>query len=69
LTAVAHEERLDPKLSAADKQRAAQAIHRDQQITLSQQDFKAFHAAIAEPFEPNAALRDALEQAHNASAS
>lgn len=42
---------------------AAEAIQRDQQITLSQQDFKAFHAAIAQPFEPNAALSDALEQA------
>ncbi|MBM5813639.1 MAG: DUF1778 domain-containing protein [Cyanobacteria bacterium M_DeepCast_100m_m1_067] len=83
---VAADERLDLKLSAADKQlfaqaaaiegvtmaafvrlaakaRAAEAIQRDQQITLSQQDFKAFHAAIAQPFEPNAALRDALEQA------
>ena len=40
-----------------------EAIQRDQQITLSQQDFKAFHAAIAQPFEPNAALQDALEQA------
>ncbi len=46
----------------AAKQRAVEAIQCDQQITLSQQDFKAFHAAIAEPFEPNAALRDALEQ-------
>ena len=40
----------------AAKARAAEAIQRDQQITLSQQDFKAFHAAIAQPFEPNAAL-------------
>lgn len=47
----------------AAKQRAAEAIQRDQQITLSQRDFKAFRAAIARPFEPNAALRDALEQA------
>ena len=47
----------------AAKARAAEAIQRDQQITLSQQDFKAFHAAIAQPFEPNAALQDALEQA------
>jgi uncharacterized protein (DUF1778 family) len=69
LTAVAHDERLDLKLSDAGKQPATEAIQRDQQITLSQQDFKAFHAAIAEPFEPNAALRNALEQAHNASAS
>lgn len=83
---VAVDERMDLKLSAADKQlfaqaaaiegvtmaafvrlaakaRAAEAIQRAQQITLSQQDFKAFHAAIAQPFEPNAALRDALEQA------
>lgn len=83
---VAVDERLDLKLSAADKhllaqaaaiegvtmaafvrlaarQRAAEAIQRDQQITVSQRDFKAFHAAIARPFEPNQALRDALEQA------
>jgi uncharacterized protein (DUF1778 family) len=84
---VAADQRLDLKLSAADKhllaqaaaiegvtmaafvrlaarQRAAEAIQRDQQITVSQRDFKAFHAAIARPFEPNPALRDALEQAH-----
>ena len=83
---MAVDERLDLKLSAADKQlfaqaaaiegvsmasfvrlaakaRAAEAIQRDQQITLSQRDFKAFHAAIAETLEPNAALRDAMEQA------
>ena len=83
---VAVDERLDLKLSAADKhllaqsaaiegvtmaafvrlaarKRAADAIQRDQQITVSQRDFKAFHAAIARPFEPNQALRDALEQA------
>ena len=47
----------------AAKQRATEAIERDQQITLSQRDFRAFHAAIAQTFEPNAALRDALEQA------
>lgn len=83
---LAVDERLDLKLSAADKQLlaqaaaiqgvsmaafvrlaakqcAAEAIQRDQQISLSRQDFKAFHAAIAEPFVPNAALSDALEQA------
>ncbi|WP_254929060.1 DUF1778 domain-containing protein [Cyanobium sp. T1B-Tous] len=83
---MAVDERLDLKLSAADKQllaqaaaiegvtmaafvrlaakqRAAEAIRRDQEISLSQRDFKAFHAAIARPFEPNAALREALEQA------
>lgn len=83
---MAVDERLDLKLSAADKQllaqaaaiegvtmaafvrlaakqRAAEAIRRDQQISLSQRDFKAFQAAIARPFEPNAALREALEQA------
>jgi uncharacterized protein (DUF1778 family) len=70
---VAVDERLDLKLSAADKQLFAQAAAiegvtmaafvRHQQITLSQQDFKAFHAAIAQTFEPNVALRDALEQA------
>ena len=47
----------------AAKARAAESIQRDQEITLSQQDFKAFRAAIAQPFEPNAALWDALEQA------
>jgi len=79
-------ERLDLKLSAADKQLlaqaaaiqglsmaafvrlaakqcAAEAIQREQQISLSRKDFNAFHAAIAEPFVPNSALRDALEQA------
>ena len=70
---MAVDERLDLKLSAADKQLFAQAAAiegvtmaafvRHQQITLSQRDFKAFHAAIAQTFEPNVALRDALEQA------
>jgi uncharacterized protein (DUF1778 family) len=59
---VAVDERLDLKLSAADKQLFAQAAAIEG-VTLSQRDFKAFHAAIAQTFEPNAALRDALEQA------
>lgn len=84
---MAVDERLDLKLSAADKQllaqaaaieglsmaafvrlaakqRAAEAIEREQQLALSQRDFNAFHAAIAEPFAPNPALQEALEQAH-----
>jgi uncharacterized protein (DUF1778 family) len=83
---VAVGERLDLKLSAADKQlfaqaaaieglsmaafvrqaakqRAAEAIQREQQLALSQRDFTAFQAAIAQPFVPNPALQDALEQA------
>lgn len=83
---MAVDERLDLKLSAADKQllaqaaaieglsmaafvrqaakqRAAEAIQREQQISLSQQDFTAFHAAIAQPFTANPALRQAMEQA------
>jgi uncharacterized protein (DUF1778 family) len=84
--AVAVDERLDLKLSAADKrlfaqaaaiegismaafvrlaakQRAAESIQREQQLSLSQRDFTAFHAAIAEPFAPTPALQEAMEQA------
>jgi uncharacterized protein (DUF1778 family) len=83
---VAVDERLDLKLSAADKQlfaqaaaiegvsmaafvrlaakqRAAEAIQRERLLSLSQRDFTAFHAAIAEPFSPNPALQEAMEQA------
>ena len=83
---VAADERLDLKLSAADKQllaqgaaieglsmaafvrlaarqRAAEAIQREQQLALSQRDFAAFQAAITQPFAPNPALQAALEQA------
>jgi uncharacterized protein (DUF1778 family) len=82
---VAVDERLDLKLSAADKrlfaqaaaiegvsmaafvrlaakQRAAEAIERERLLSLSQRDFAAFQAAIAEPFAPNPALREAMEQ-------
>jgi len=83
---VAVDERLDLKLSAADKQlfaqaaaieglsmaafvrqaakqRAAEAIQREQQLALSQREFTAFQAAISQPFSPNLALQEALEQA------
>lgn len=80
------DERLDLKLSAADKQlfaqaaaieglsmaafvraaakqRAAVAIQQERQLRLSQRDFTAFQAAIAEPFAPNPALQKALNEA------
>jgi uncharacterized protein (DUF1778 family) len=83
---MAVDERLDLKLSAADKQlfaqaaaieglsmaafvraaakqRAAVAIQQERQLCLSQQDFTAFQAAIAEPFAPNPALQKALNEA------
>ena len=83
---MAVDERLDLKLSAADKQlfaqaaaieglsmaafvraaakqRAAIAIQQERQLRLSQQDFTAFQAAIAEPFAPNPALQAALNDA------
>jgi len=83
---VAVDERLDLKLSAADKQllaqaaaieglsmaafvrlaarqRAAEAIQREQQLLLSQRDFTAFHAAIGQPFAANAELETVMEQA------
>ena len=83
---MAVDERLDLKLSAADKQllahaaaieglsmaafvrlaarqRAAEAIQREQQLVLSQGDFTAFHAAIAQPFAANAALEAVMEEA------
>jgi uncharacterized protein (DUF1778 family) len=46
----------------AARQRAAEAIQREQQLTLSQRDFAAFQAAISQPFAPNPALQEALEQ-------
>ena len=84
--AVAVNERLDLKLSAAEKhllaqgaaieglsmaafvrlaarQRAAEAVQREQHLALSQRDFAAFQAAISQPFSPNPALQEALEQA------
>lgn len=84
---MAVEERLDLKLSAADKQllaqaaaieglsmaafvrlaarqRAAEAIQREQQMLLSQRDFTAFHAAIGQPFAANAELLAVMDQAH-----
>jgi len=83
---VAVDERLDLKLSAADKQllaqgaaieglsmaafvrlaarqRAAKAVQREQHLALTRRDFAAFQAAISQPFSPNPALQDALEQA------
>jgi len=83
---MAVDERLDLKLSSADKQlfaqaaaieglsmaafvraaakqRAAIAIQQERQLRLSQQDFTAFQAAIAEPFAPNPALHKALNEA------
>jgi uncharacterized protein (DUF1778 family) len=86
MSAMAVDERLDLKLSAADKrlfaqaaaleglsmaafvrlaakQRAAESIQREQLLSLSQRDFRAFHAAIAEPFTPNPALQEAMAQA------
>jgi uncharacterized protein (DUF1778 family) len=85
---MAVDERLDLKLSAADKQlfaqaaaieglsmaafvraaakqRAAIAIQQERQLRLSQHDFTAFQAAIAEPFAPNPALQAALNDAGN----
>lgn len=47
----------------AARQRAAEAIQREQQLALSQRDFAAFQAAISQPFAPNPALQEALEQA------
>lgn len=83
---MAVDERLDLKLSTADKQllaqaaaieglsmaafvrlaarqRAAEAIQREQQLLLSQRDFTAFHAAIGQPFAANAELEVVMEQA------
>jgi uncharacterized protein (DUF1778 family) len=47
----------------AARQRAAEAVQREQQLALSQRDFAAFQAAIRQPFAPNPALQEALEQA------
>jgi uncharacterized protein (DUF1778 family) len=47
----------------AARQRAAEAVQREQQLALSQRDFAAFQAAISQPFAPNPALQDALGEA------
>lgn len=47
----------------AARQRAAEAIQREQQLLLSQRDFTAFHAAIGQPFAANAELEAVMEQA------
>ena len=47
----------------AARQRAAEAVQREQQLALSQRDFAAFQAAISQQFAPNPALQEALEQA------
>jgi len=47
----------------AARQRAAEAIQREQQLLLSQQDFTAFHAAISQPFAANAELEAVMKQA------
>jgi uncharacterized protein (DUF1778 family) len=51
------DERLDLKLSAPE------SIQREQVLSLSQRDFTAFHAAIAEPCTPNPAMQEAMAQA------
>ncbi|MCT0249255.1 DUF1778 domain-containing protein [Synechococcus sp. CS-205] len=47
---------------SAAKQRAAAAIQLERAVTLSRRDYETFHAALAEPFRPNEALSQALNQ-------
>ncbi len=51
------DERLDLKPSATE------SIQREQLLSISQREFTAFHAAIAEPFAPNPAMQEAMAQA------
>jgi len=46
----------------AAKQRAADAILLDRSVCLSRRDYATFQAALAEPFRPNEALLQALNQ-------
>jgi uncharacterized protein (DUF1778 family) len=46
----------------AAKQRASEAIQLDRAISLSRRDYETFQAALAEPFRPNEALLQALNQ-------
>jgi uncharacterized protein (DUF1778 family) len=48
----------------AAKQRAAEAIQLDRAVSLSRRDYETFQAALAEPFRPNEALLQALNQLH-----
>lgn len=48
---------------AAAKEKAQQLLERESRISLSQQDFAAFTAALETAFTPNAALQRALTQA------
>ncbi len=48
----------------AAKQRAAEAIQLDRAVSLSRCDYETFQAALAEPFRPNEALLQALNQLH-----
>ena len=48
----------------AAKQRAAEAIQLDRAVSLSRRDHETFQAALAEPFCPNEALPQALNQLH-----
>jgi uncharacterized protein (DUF1778 family) len=43
--------------------RAATLLASESRITMSNQDFQAFSAALNRPFTPNAALQNALKQA------
>ena len=49
-------------LRSAAKERALQALERERRITLSEQDFNEFTAAIQQAFAPNKVLNDALKE-------
>ena len=64
------DERLNQGISVAAfvrlaaKQRAVEAIQFDRAVCLSRRDDETFQAALAEPFRPNEALLQALNQVH-----
>lgn len=47
----------------AAKEKAAAVIEREHAVSLSLQDFRRLHEALAKPYAPNAALKGALKAA------
>jgi len=48
---------------AAAKEKACAIVEQEARVTLSQRDFRNFTVALDKAFEPNRALKDAMETA------
>lgn len=48
----------------AAKEKARELLDKESRITMSAQDFSAFHAALNGAFQPNAALQNAMNLAN-----